>query len=480
MNSKRKPLLAGTRRGFQTKHRSSVPVVSPRITSSAPQSRARIRRCFGADSLTSSQGVSTSEGAKDPSKVLLSGLDTLTIPAGGSCPPTNWLIEQQFIWSEYQQQYQFGDDYSTIEMDNKWWILYPNGALPYKFQMRNDEVGFIKIWNNEKWSSGAVGKQQVHITFYSKFLHSTNNLMGEVKNILKFFFTNVDDVSIQVSRADLHLDITNGNEFLSQEQVDNVITRCKVREQYYEDDELILSEGELDLLSSPRHNNKGGQKLREVAIDKLMKMYHQQYSYGSNNTIRKRDLETAYFGKKSSSVWCKFYNKTKEVVKKNDDDTPMLWSNSGWDGNETVVRIEFSMRRDFLKELNDGKYVSLQMFMGNVDLLWDYLTNKWLRMVEVVKHNNTTTSVISKFWIAVQNGYKKVENNIIRKKVNKSKLNQLFKQALGCLNQMSSIGMNTNDDYGYVRSVIGAVESKMLECIDDGEYYERRKLLGIA
>ena len=58
--------------------------------------------------------------------------------------------------------------------------------------------------------------------------------MGEVKNILKFFFTNVDDVSIQVSRADLHLDITNGNEFLSQEQVDNVITRCKVREQYYE------------------------------------------------------------------------------------------------------------------------------------------------------------------------------------------------------------------------------------------------------
>ena len=147
MNSKRKPLLAGTRRGFQTKHRSSVPVVSPRITSSAPQSRARIRRCFGADSLTSSQGVSTSEGAKDPSKVLLSGLDTLTITAGGSCPPTNWLIEQQYIWSEYQQQYQFGDDYSTIEMDNKWWILYPNGALPYKFQMRNDEVGFIKIWN---------------------------------------------------------------------------------------------------------------------------------------------------------------------------------------------------------------------------------------------------------------------------------------------------------------------------------------------
>ena len=103
---------------------------------------------------------------------------------------------------------------------------------------------------------------------------------------------------------------TNGSQFLSQEQVDNVITRCKVREQYYEDNELVLDENELELLSSPLTNNKGGQKLMEGAIDKLMKMYHQQYSYGSNNTIRKRDLETAYYGKKSSSVWCKFYTPT--------------------------------------------------------------------------------------------------------------------------------------------------------------------------
>mgnify|MGYP001175855716 CR=1 FL=1 len=473
----RKPLLATTRRGFQTKHRSSVPVVSPRLAELVSSSSGS--RSGGPEQLDETSANELRRSALTP-QIVLNGLDTLTITAGGVVSPTNWLIEQQYIWSEYQKQYQFGDDYSTIEMDNKWWVLYPNGSLPYKFQLRNDEVGFIKIWSNDKWSSGAPGKQQVHITFYSKFLHSTNNIIGEVKNILKFFFTNVDDVCIQISRADLHLDITNGSTFLSQEQVDNVITRCKVREQYYEDNELILDKNEIEMLSSPGHNNKGGQKLMKTAIDKLMKMYHQQYSVGSNNTIRKRDLETAYFGKKSSSVWCKFYNKTKEVVKKNDDDTPLLWYKSGWNGDDTVVRVEFSMRRDFLKELDDGKYITLQMFMGNIDLLWDYLTTKWLRMVDVVKHNNSTTSVISKFWIAVQNGYKKVENNIIRKKTNKSKLNQLWKQALGCLNQMSSIGMSSNDDYSYVRSIIGAVENTMLDCINDGEYLHRRKLLGIA
>lgn len=473
MISKRKPPLDATRGGFQTKHRGKDSVVSPSISNLGSSSRVVD------DQLLQTTGKECARAERTP-RVLLNGLDTLTITAGGAVPPTNWLIEQQYIWSEYQKQYQFGDDYSTIEMDNKWWILYPNGSLPYKFQLRNDEVGFIKVWSNEKWASGAPGKQQVHITFYSSYLHSTNNVIGDLKNILQFFFTNVDDVSIQVSRADLHLDITNGSTFLSQEQVDNVITRCKVREQYYEDNELVLSDNELEMLSSPLTNNKGGQKLMSGAIDKLMKMYHQQYSYGSNNTIRKRDLETAYFGKKSSSVWCKFYNKTKEVVKKNDDDTPLLWSQNGWDGNETIVRVEFSMRRDFLKELDNGKYVSLDMFIKSMDLLWDYLTTKWLRMVDIVKHNNSTTSVISKFWICVQNGYKKVENNIIRKKINKSKLNQLWRQAIGCLNQMSSIGMNTNDDYSYVRSVIGAVENTMLDCINDGEYLHRRKLLGIA
>ena len=477
MISKRKPLLASTRRGFQTKHRSSVPVVSPSVSNLGSSSRrAGSTQRDWLDEPNQSE-VRMANPVHTP---LLSGLDTLTITAGGAVSPSNWLIEQQYIWSEYQKSYQYGDEYSTIEMDDKWWVLYPDGSLPYKFRIRNDEIGFIQLWNCEKWASGVSGKQQIHITLYSRFLHSTNNVVGELRKILKYFFTNVDDVSVQISRADLHLDITNGSQFLSQEQVDNVITRCKVREQYYEDNELVLDENELEMLSSPLTNNKGGQKLMEGAIDKLMKMYHQQYSYGSNNTIRKRDLETAYYGKKASSVWCKFYNKTKEVVKKNDDDTPLLWYKNGWDGNDTVVRVEFSMRRDFLKELDGGKYVSLQMFMGNIDSLWNYLTSKWLRMVEEVKHNNSTTSVVSKFWIAVQNGYKKVENNIIRKKINKSKLNQLWRQAVGCLNQMSSIGMNDNDDYSYVRSVIGAVETTMLRCIDDGEYLQRRRLLGIA
>ena len=214
-------------------------MVSPRLAELVSSSSGF--RSGGPEQLDDTSANELRRSAKTP-QIVLNGLDTLTITAGGVVSPTNWLIEQQYIWSEYQKQYQFGDDYSTIEMDNKWWVLYPNGSLPYKFQLRNDEVGFIKVWSNDKWASGAPGKQQVHITFYSRFLHSTNNIIGEVRNILKFFFTNVDDVCIQISRADLHLDITNGSTFLSQEQVDNVITRCKVREQYYEDDESNLLE----------------------------------------------------------------------------------------------------------------------------------------------------------------------------------------------------------------------------------------------
>ena len=248
MISKRKPLLASTRRGFQTKHRSSVPVVSPSVSNLGSSSRrAGSTQRDWLDEPNQSE-VRMADPVHTP---LLSGLDTLTITAGGAVSPSNWLIEQQYIWSEYQKSYQYGDEYSTIEMDNKWWVLYPDGSLPYKFRIRNDEIGFIQLWNCEKWASGVSGKQQIHITLYSKFLHSTNNVVGELRKILKYFFTNVDDVSVQISRADLHLDITNGSQFLTQEQVDNVITRCKVREQYYEDNELVLDENELEMLSSP-------------------------------------------------------------------------------------------------------------------------------------------------------------------------------------------------------------------------------------
>lgn len=450
------------------KHRSTIPVISPTIA----QDTASATPQHGDPSTWAVVG----------NQVVLTGIDTLAVTAGGAVAPSNWLQEQASIWSEYQQQYQLGDDYVCIEILGKWWQLYPGGSNPYKYQLRNDEVGYVKVWNVDKWSSGVDGKQQVHIHFYSKFLHSytPDTLYHQVEELCSVFFSTTD-FDINTSRIDLHTDVTNGKKFLSVEDIENVISRSKVRQHYYENQELELSKEELEFLS-PTTNNKGGQKLIPTSVlEKLNRMYYQQTNVGANNIIMKRDLETAYFGKsKGGSLWCKMYNKTKQVKVKCDTDTPLLWEENGWNGEDVVVRVEFSITRKALKDMNDGEYVPLKSILPSINTLWKYLTEKWCRMVEEVKTNNSTWSKVTHFWSVIQSAFTQSTTNVIRKKTYKAKLNQLFLQGVGCLKQMISYGMVNNDDWCYVKSAITAIENTLTSSIEDGEYYSRRQLLGIA
>lgn len=456
-----------------TKHKDSTPVVSPIVAQSG-----------SASSRTHYQSITAPAPIhqKHHHKVVLSGVDTLTITAGGICSPSELIQNQYQIWNEYQHSYEHNEEYSTIQIGNEWWELYPYSARHYKYQLRNDEIGFIQIWNPEKWSSGVAGKQQIRITFYSKWLHrvSKSNLFNEVNKIISHLVDNINTISIQISRLDLHTDITNGSSFLTQEQVDNTISKSKVRQNYYEDTELKLTEQEEELLTHPLINNKGVVKLPKTLLDKLLKNYTDQNLFGATSTIRKRELETCYFGKKTSSLWGKFYNKSAEVKNKNDTDTPLLWLDNGYNGNDIVVRVEFSMRRDFLKEIDNGLYVDLRHAVNNFDKIWDYLTNKWLRMVEYVSKNNTQKSKITLFWECVVNAFNVPLCSVIRKKNYNAKINQLWSQGIGCIKQMISIGMNDNEDTGFMNSVNQAVNQVLLSSYHNNEYFERRKHLGIA
>lgn len=431
--------------------------------------------------------IQAPSGSPVKHQALLSGIDTLVLTAGGVSAPSGWLLEQVSIWEQYQSEYEFGEEYICIELNGKWFQLYPYGSKQYKFQLRNPEIGFIKLWNPNKWSSGVAGKQQVYLQLTSKFIHSVsiNELNEKVKEICSLFFEDMVGIEVLISRVDLHTDITNGDSMLTYEEVSNAITRSKVRNQYFENDIETISEEDIDFLeklsSFPPTYNKGGQKLiEEGLLQKLLNVYHNQVSIGANNIVRKRNLETAYFGKFGSDIWGKVYNKTSEVKTKLDNDTPQLWSDNGWNGTDIVVRTEFSMRRGFLKQIDNGSYVSLISFISNMDKVWDYLTNSWLRFVEEVKENNSTWSKITSFWKMVQSSFTEVRYSVIRKKNYKGRIVQLYQQGIGCIKQMISIGMVNNEDYGFVVSTKQALETTLLQSIELGEYYKRRQILGLA
>src|SRR5258706_638994 len=102
---------------------------------------------------------------------------------------------------------------------------------------------------------------------------------------------------------------------------------------------------------------------------------------------RGRKLETITFSGHGSPVNCKLYNKTAEIkqrspgkawfydrwlAKKRADGTAL------WDGKAPVWRVEFSLERAGLHEmqLEDAYEV-----LANIKRIWAYCTHDWLRMV---------------------------------------------------------------------------------------------------
>jgi hypothetical protein len=69
---------------------------------------------------------------------------------------------------------------------------------------------------------------------------------------------------------------------------------------------------------------------------------------------------------------------------------------------------------------------------------------------------------------------------IVREKSFRGKINQLFKQATGCLTSMISYGMNNEEDILYMKCVIQAVDKYINEAYEDKIILHRRRLLGLS
>ena len=107
------------------------------------------------------------------------------------------------------------------------------------------------------------------------------------------------------------------------------------------------------------------------------------------------------------------------------------------------------------------------------------MTTKWLRLVEEVKVNNSTTSTITNFWNIVSTSFANTTKNVIRKKDYRAKITQLWAQGLGCIKQMISLGMDNNEDEYFISATITALSNTLSGQCSMIEYKDRRKLLGV-
>ena len=78
-------------------------------------------------------------------------------------------------------------------------------------------------------------------------------------------------------------------------------------------------------------------------------------------------------------IAARLYNKTKELKHSGKSWAAELWRPAGWEPGQAVWRLEFEMKRDYLKERDLS---SLESVLVNLNGLWRYATTEWLRLTE--------------------------------------------------------------------------------------------------
>jgi len=483
---------------LENNHENNTPVLKPTLAQVQHQNHQHspVLRSVESQSSQTNLGssvVTPSGFNRCGNKILAVGQDTLELTIGGMVSPSQYYLDNVALWAELKSSYVSPDKYFTIQIGDRWFELYPKSSGQYSFLLRNDEFGFIKLFHPDDFSSGAINKQQIHLKLYSCFLHSVTDeeLIKEIYSITSFFVEDYMNVALLISRIDLHVDISNGNSFFSKNDIDNVITRTRFRDKWYNQSGVSFTEREIEFMESfsdtPSYN-RGCGKLKDLDllqdqdfVKRMMLVSLHQNSYGADRLIGGRELQTAYFGNpKVSDVYAKIYDKTEEIKKKPNDLIKDIWVSNGYNNVDKVVRTEMSMKRAFLKELNNGVYVNLIDFLNNKHIVWQYMTHKFIRMVVEKKDNNTQLSEVTEFWQLVQNAYQVPVVSLTRKKNYNGRIDQLWSQGVGCIKQMIAVGMNSNDDAYFAGSVTDALKQVLISSYHKNEYYERRKHLGIA
>jgi hypothetical protein len=97
---------------------------------------------------------------------------------------------------------------------------------------------------------------------------------------------------------------------------------------------------------------------------------------------------TGYVFGEGGDLSCRLYNKTKEIEKSKKTYCHPIWSSNGWNGEQTIWRLEFQIRRPVLKQLTIQSVTDLQ---ENLAGLWEYCTEQWLKLT-IPSDSDTTQS----------------------------------------------------------------------------------------
>lgn len=148
---------------------------------------------------------------------------------------------------------------------------------------------------------------------------------------------------------------------------------------------------------------------------------------------------SGYVFGKGQPLLCRIYNKSLESSKTAKEWFLQLWRDNGWSGATQVWRVEFQVRREFLKERGLS---SVEDTFRHIPSLWQYFTREWLSLRIPQKGVVCSRWPQRKEWQAVKEaGLSQAPSPLVRVAVKQAGTERLLDQVGGLL---VSIGATTD------------------------------------
>lgn len=344
-----------------------------------------------------------------PATVVNTVIDSLDVRVFRHAASSLWLARQAEIWRLVIARYEPGDPSTFVQLPQLGTFrLKIGGAAPYEFVLINPQIADIRVWNPGRWSSRAAAQTgQFYVRFRSVFLQ-LHGLEGvnRILSALTVLGCQPGCVHVdagpeydRIARVDLAADTQEKREMIWAD-LDTFVCRARKLDTWAhltparveEVLKLDLTAGAYLPMDRPDWDQFMPAFMRSasrVMLGYVQSVVNELATYGEADLSRvvshNRKPQTVYFGRFGSQLYARRYNKLGSLVVQNKLFMLDVWQQNGWDGKSPVLRTEFSISGDFLKnyslrlngaQIDDCRDLSLLTSLAPV--LWDYLVTDWL------------------------------------------------------------------------------------------------------
>lgn len=337
--------------------------------------------------MTISPPAIVKEGQTDPKGVLASGIDSLVIAVDLKWTDAAWFNKLKALKEAAKQESH--EQEATIELgpeQEPWrFLVKPHGKDGYEWILTSRELGMtLGHWQEPRQRPSVMADIRSETLWRLGYQDAVARLLLILRTM------GAEVVEVKPSRVDLCVDLLLPESEWRRDLSDHFVTRARSRSAY--DDGRLLS----------------------------------GFSIGKG------------------AVSARIYDKPLEILSKSHKDWMFdIWGIKSVPDGYRVIRVEYQLRRDLLREMGVRRWEHLQPSLPG---LWRYCTASWLRVVDDAGLHHTQHAALP-WWRAVEVGFDgaSTANELVRDKAISYDRRRLAKQAAGCLTSLASMLVHERD-----------------------------------